>query len=179
MRTKWWVLVAAGVLAATAGCAGLPADRASTQSRKLVTGPSTTIVEPPRELLIRDAEGSYPTDSYAGLTVAVAGFVVHRVPVAGVEEFDAGLRDRYPQFRLTFADARHPRLLLHEVAKRIGTDIAYWRAEGVVVAAVTPRADGSGVEVMVDRASAKLADTMRARYGFADLAFTAGEITPA
>ena len=179
MRTRWLVLVAAGVLAATAGCAEPSADQGPTPTRKLLTGPSATASELPRERLIRDAERSYPPDSYAGLTLEAAGFVVHRVPVARVDEFDAGLSGRYPDFRLTFADARHPRVLLQEVAERIGTDIAYWRGEGVAVAAVTPRADGSGIKVMVGRVSAELADAMRARYGFPDLAFSAGEIAPA
>ncbi|WP_239098579.1 hypothetical protein [Micromonospora qiuiae] len=92
---------------------------------------------------------------------------------------DAGLSGRHPEFRLTFADARHPRTLLHEVAERIGTDIAYWRGEGVAVAAVTPRADGSGIKVMVDRVGAELAAAMRERYEFPDLEFAVGEITPA
>ncbi|PZV89407.1 hypothetical protein SAMN05443287_1157 [Micromonospora phaseoli] len=105
--------------------------------------------------------------------------MIHRVPVPRVDEIDTGLRLRHPDVQLAFADAQHPRTVLNEVSDSIKKDIPYWQTEGVAVAAVAPRADGSGVMVMVDQATADLAAAMRERYEFPNIELTQGEIAPA
>lgn len=188
MRIQKILLVAASILAATAGCAQQPAGDAAqpappvpttTHSRHLATGPAAVPGDSRRETLIRDAERAYPTNSYAGLTVDGVTFVVHRVPLSQVEQIDAALRSRHPELQLTFADARHARTVLNQVTEKIKKDIPYWRANGVAVAAVAPRADGSGVTVMVRQAPADLAAAMRQRYEFPNLELKEGEIIPA
>lgn len=180
------LVAAASFLVATAGCArsetndlGQPTGPPPAQTRELLTTPSTAVGDPPRELLIRDAERTYPTNSYSGVSTNGVALVIHRVPVPGVDELDTGLRLRHPDVQLAFADAQHPRTVLNEVSDSIKKDIQYWQAEGVAVAAVAPRADGSGVMVMIDQATADLAAAMRERYEFPNLELTQGEIVPA
>ncbi|MEU5552502.1 hypothetical protein ABZ738_22255 [Micromonospora sp. NPDC047793] len=180
------LVAAASFLAATAGCAGSeandlgqPAGPNPAQTRELLTTPSTASGDTPRDLLSRDAERTYPTNSYSGMSADGAALVIHRVPVPRVDELDTGLRLRHPEIQLAFADAQHPRTVLNEVSDSIKKDIPYWQTEGVAVASVAPRADGSGVMVMVDQPTADLAAAMRERYEFPNLKLTQGEVAPA
>ncbi|WP_027660352.1 hypothetical protein [Salinispora fenicalii] len=187
MRTQRIGLVAAAsFLVATTGCAGSeandlgqPAGPTPAQTRELLTTPSTALGDTPRELLIRDAERTYLTNSYSGVSVDGAALVIHRVPVPRVDELDTGLRLRHPDVPLAFVDAQHPRTVLNEVSDSIKKDIPYWQTEGVAVAAVAPRVDGSGVLVMVDQTIAGLTAAMRERYEFPNLELAQGEIVPA
>ncbi|MDG4798273.1 hypothetical protein [Micromonospora sp. WMMD1082] len=185
MLTRRIGLVAAGAVAAAATCAGPAAEDLGqpepgpAHTRELLTAPPAAAGEPPRDLLIRDAEHTYPTTSYAGVTVDGTALVIHRVPVPGVGRLDTRLRVRHPELRLVFADARHPRTVLDQVSSSIVADIPYWRARGVAVGAVAARADGSGVRLVVGQVGVGLADAMRERYEFPDLTLVHGEIVPA
>ncbi|MFG1917414.1 hypothetical protein [Micromonospora sp. NPDC048898] len=96
-----------------------------------------------------------------------------------MDRIDAALRSQHPALHIVFADARHARTVLNQVTERIKKDIPYWRANGVAVAAVAPRADGSGVTVLVRQVPADLAAAMRERYEFPNLELKEGEIIPA
>jgi hypothetical protein len=186
MQMRKLLLVAAAVTVVAAACApgstedsGHPLGGSHTETRKLVNQPSWAPGGPGRDALIDRADQAYPADSFSGVTADGSAFRIHRVPVPWVAEFDASLRRQHPELQLVFADAPHARATLDEVAASILRDISYWRAEGVAVTAVGPRADGSGVLVMVDRATADLAAAMQERYQFLDLEITEGQVTPA
>lgn len=186
MQIRKLLLVAAAVVVATAACtpgstddSGHPLGGSHAQTRKLVNQPSGAPSGSAREALIDRADRAYPADSFSGVTADGSAFRIHRVPVPRVAEFDASLRRQHPELQLVFADAPHARATLDAVAASILRDISYWRAEGVAVVAVGPRADGSGVLVMVDRITADLAAAMQERYQFLDLKITEGQIAPA
>lgn len=186
MQIRRLLLVTASLLAAVAACthapagdSGNPPNEARGQSKEIVSQPSATTSESLREILIQRAGQAYPLDSFAGVTADGSAFLIHRVPVDRVGEFDEMLRRRHPELQLSFVDALHARAALDEVAASVKNDLEYWRARGVIVAAVSARADGSGVMIMVDSVTANLTSAMRERYDFLDLEVIQGQIAPA
>lgn len=179
-------LVAAGVLATATGCTGpaadgfgQPAGSTTANTRELRPLPSTSSGDTPRDLLIRDIEQTYPTNSHHGVSTDGGGLLIHRGRVPLVDDLDASLRLRHPEVPLNFTDAPPPHPVLIEVTTHIKVDIPYWKSKGVAVAAVALNHDGSGVAVMVDQPTAALAAAMRERYKFPNLELFHGELAPA
>jgi hypothetical protein len=186
MQTQRFLLVTASLLVAVAACAHAPAgdsgnspNEARGQSKEIVSQPSAKTGESSREILIQHAEQAYPPESYAGITANGSALLIHRVPVERVREFDETLRRQHSELQLSFVDALHARAALNEVAASVKNDLAYWRSRGVIVTAVSARADGSGVMIMVDSITANLTSAMHERYEFIDLEVIQGQIAPA
>lgn len=186
MRLQRISLVAAGILATVTGCTeaaaddfGQPTGSTTAHARDLLPMTSTSSGDAPRDLLIRDIEQTYPTNSYYGVSADGGVLLIHRGRVPLVDDLDAGLRLRHPEVPLIFTDAPPPHPVLTELTTHIKVDIPYWKSKGVAVAAVALNHDGSGVAVMVDQPTAALAAAMRERYKFPNLELFHGEFAAA
>ena len=88
---------------------------------------------------------------------------VYRVPS---NEFDSWLTGTFKDDCIEVVDAAHSAPELDALVDRITGDIAYWQSQHIPIGTISPRVDGSGVDVTtteVARASAALAQ----RYGTA------------
>jgi hypothetical protein len=88
---------------------------------------------------------------------------VYRVPS---DAFDRWLTGAFAADCIEVVDAAHSARELDALADRITGDIAYWQSQHIPISTVSPRVDGSGVDVTtteVARASRALAQ----RYGTA------------
>jgi hypothetical protein len=98
---------------------------------------------------------------YAGLETRAARVLVYRKPSP---EFDAGLRALDLPAPAVPRDAPYAAPELEALATRIVGDIEYWRGQGIEIASVGARHDGSAVEVGSPQAD-QLAPRLTARYG--------------
>jgi hypothetical protein len=88
---------------------------------------------------------------------------VYRVPST---DFDAWLVTAFKADCIEVVDAAHSAQELNALVDRISDDQAYWQAQHITISTVSPRVDGSGVDVTatdVARASPALVQ----RYGTA------------
>ncbi len=143
---------AAAVLIAmvfAAGLAGCGSDQPSAR-----VGEAANRLEP----MLRDSWSG----SFAGLEVDGNRLIIYRKPDAGL---DAAVREHASNVEIEFRDAQHSTDDLRPLVDRVNADRPYWRQRGFEVRAVSPRTDGSGVEVLLSANDLDQGrDTFRQRY---------------
>jgi hypothetical protein len=101
--------------------------------------------------------------SFAGLDVEDDRLIVYRKPDPALDTF---VRERVPEVDVDFRDAPYSLDELEPLAQRVTGDWHYWSTRQFALKMVTPRADGTGVTVVVatDDLDAARAE-FRQRYG--------------
>jgi hypothetical protein len=88
---------------------------------------------------------------------------VYRVPSAA---FDAWLVKAFTADCVEVVDAAHSARELNALVDRITGDQAYWQAQHIPISTISPRVDGSGVDVTTTEV-ARAAEALVQRYGTA------------
>jgi hypothetical protein len=200
-RLTWLVLgvLVGGSALVFAGCARpgsspSPADsRSPGTSLVVVTDGCATATSPPamaidgtpqpanQEALDALAQRIQPyaeahfADVYTGLELRSEQnrLRVFRVPSS---TFDSWLLGTFAADCVEIVDAAHSAREVNDLATKITNDLAYWRAQHVSINTVSPRVDGSAVEVTTTTDVGKASAALVARYGTAiPIAVTKGD----
>jgi hypothetical protein len=134
------------MVAALAGCGSDEAARLSAAAN--------TVQMPLRSLW---------SESYAGLEINDDQLVVYRKPDPALDAF---VRERVKDVEVDFRDAPHSLDELELLTERVRVDWHYWSTRECAIKMITPRADGTGITVVVaagDLAAAR--EEFRQRYG--------------
>jgi hypothetical protein len=106
---------------------------------------------------------SFYSHSYAGLDVDDDRLVVYRKPDAALDAF---VRDHVKDADIESRDAPFSLDELQSLTERVTGDRHYWSTRQFTVTLVAPRADGTGVNVVVATEDLKAAqEAFRQRYG--------------
>jgi hypothetical protein len=174
-------LVIGVLLIALAGCArpdvaGGPAGPVVTAGCATATSPPAMTIDgtpqPANQEALDDLAGRVQSvaqtrfaEVYTGLELRSEQnrLRVYRVPST---DFDSWLVKAFKTDCIEVVDAAHSARELNALVDRISGDQAYWQAQHITISTISPRVDGSGVDVTTTEV-ARASEALEQRYGTA------------